>query len=297
MENNILILVACHNQQKILETDSIKAILVGAENSKLDIYSYKDNIYDNISVKNPDFNELTAQYWAWKNMDKAITHVGFFHYRRYLSLKRTIFPKKLLPNFPKLMSCIFGFTDKNLKQLITDFDIVLPQKTDNLLYINKSVKRVSLKEHFNHHHSSNVVNEVENIILEKFPQYQEALYFSYNEKKSYYKNIFIMNRAYFNDYMNFMFSILFEFEAKNLDNKITSQKRINGFIAERLLNIYINHLVLSRKNPRIAKFSLLRVWHINIFTSQYFTKQWGKLKRRVNADYIKFIFSKLIKRG
>ena len=44
-----------------------------------------DNTGDNISVKNPNYNELTALYWGWKNLD--VDGMGLVHYRRYLSLK------------------------------------------------------------------------------------------------------------------------------------------------------------------------------------------------------------------
>ena len=41
---------------------------------------------ENIYPKNPDYCELTAQYWAWKNID--CDYYGFFHYRRYLTFHR-----------------------------------------------------------------------------------------------------------------------------------------------------------------------------------------------------------------
>ena len=43
-----------------------------------------DDEGDNISNKNKTYCELTAQYWAWKNMEAD--YYGFFHYRRYFHL-------------------------------------------------------------------------------------------------------------------------------------------------------------------------------------------------------------------
>ena len=74
-----------------------------------------------------------------------------------------------------------------------------------------------------------------------------------------------MKKEYFNNYMTFMFNVLFEFEARNKNNEITSQKRINGFIAERLINIYINKLLAENKNIKIAEFKIIRRFGENIY--------------------------------
>ena len=42
-----------------------------------------DNSGDNISDQNPWYCELTAQYWAWKNLETSVRYVGLSHYRRY----------------------------------------------------------------------------------------------------------------------------------------------------------------------------------------------------------------------
>ena len=39
----------------------------------------------NISLKNPNFCELTGLYWAWKNLDA--NYIGLAHYRRHFCKK------------------------------------------------------------------------------------------------------------------------------------------------------------------------------------------------------------------
>ncbi len=59
-------------------------IEVGADLRKKHIEEIlQDNQGENISSKNKMYCELTAQYWAWKNLDAD--YYGFFHYRRYLN--------------------------------------------------------------------------------------------------------------------------------------------------------------------------------------------------------------------
>ncbi|GAX03826.1 glycosyltransferase [Secundilactobacillus pentosiphilus] len=57
-------------------------ILVGAVNNWSPEVNYqRDDEGENISSKNPFFNELTAIYWAWKNLNDA-EYIGLVQYRR-----------------------------------------------------------------------------------------------------------------------------------------------------------------------------------------------------------------------
>ena len=79
---NIKILVSCHKGIVAPQSDIFLPVHVGAEQAKLPLKNTTpDNTGDNISERNFTFCELTAQYWAWKNLDAD--YYGLCHYRRY----------------------------------------------------------------------------------------------------------------------------------------------------------------------------------------------------------------------
>lgn len=79
-----------------------------------------DNTGDNISAKNPNYCELTALYWVWKNLD--CEYIGLCHYRRYFGHK--VHAKDI----KKKKGAIFTKTD--YEKLLTKYDVILP-KTRN----------------------------------------------------------------------------------------------------------------------------------------------------------------------
>jgi len=60
----------------------IVPVQVGASLTDLRIAKLTDNTGDNISHKNGKYSELTAMYWAWKNISGE--YMGICHYRRML---------------------------------------------------------------------------------------------------------------------------------------------------------------------------------------------------------------------
>ena len=82
--SKLKIFIANHKENNYIpECDFIQPVQVGSAFSKKQFDGMdKDNTGINISEKNPMYCELTAQYWAWKNID--VEYYGFFHYRRYL---------------------------------------------------------------------------------------------------------------------------------------------------------------------------------------------------------------------
>ena len=85
--NMIKILVSCHKKSYVPKSKYLFPIQVGCALSDSKYQGmYYDNEGEHISGKNKLYCELTAQYWAWKNLDAD--YYGFFHYRRYLSFQK-----------------------------------------------------------------------------------------------------------------------------------------------------------------------------------------------------------------
>lgn len=82
---NVKILVCCHKKTELPFDEDFLPIHAGKALSDVDLGMVGDDTGDNISGLNPYFCELTAQYWAWKNL-KDVDVIGLCHYRRFFKL-------------------------------------------------------------------------------------------------------------------------------------------------------------------------------------------------------------------
>ena len=58
-------------------------ICVGPNKDSFPKNIQRDDTGDNIANRNNQYSELTALYWAWKNLNAD--YIGIVHYRRYMS--------------------------------------------------------------------------------------------------------------------------------------------------------------------------------------------------------------------
>ena len=99
-----MILVACHKPCEMYNKGIYTPIQVGKAISEYNLGIIGDDTGDNISQKNPSYCELTAQYWAWKNVD--CRYIGLCHYRRYFE---TV------------------YTNDLLERIFSKYDVILPR--------------------------------------------------------------------------------------------------------------------------------------------------------------------------
>ena len=231
---NVKILVCCHKQDVMASQEPYLPIHVGkALHPELELGIQGDNIGDNISDKNGSYCELTGIYWAWKNL-KNVDIIGLCHYRRYFDFHGQVPFYKHIQRFA---------TEKfNL------LDLSIPDKVLKSVYNSQVVVAKPI------HYDSNLANNycswhisddfrvLESIINETQPEYIKKAFFNvlYNSNRIMAYNMFLMNWTDFDRYCTWIFDILSRVEkATDISYYNPVQKRIYGYMAERLFNVWL----------------------------------------------------------
>ena len=206
---------------------------VGAE-GKTDLGYTKDNTGDNISVKNPNYCELTGMYWAWKNL--RADYIGFVHYRRYFTCKE-------IRNIELKMKQILSLEE--WKRLLSNNPVVVPDKRKYYIETNRS--------HYNHAHPSIGLDETERIINEKCPEYSSAFTTVMDRTWAHMFNMFVMRRDLFQEYCQWLFGILFELEDRlDISEFDAYNSRVFGFVSERLLDVWLEKNRISYYEQNVS---------------------------------------------
>jgi len=224
---NIKLLVATHKDYPMPKDSMYLPIHVGKENALFSLPWIGDNTGDHISSKNPNYCELTALYWAWKNLNAD--YIGLVHYRRHFtSHKPGPFCKNKFP---------FVLKSTEVEPLLSNYSAILPKPRNYFIETNYS--------HFVHAHPEESLELTKKILEEKYPEYLTFYELVMNRTKAHRFNMMIMKKELFHDYCQWLFDILFTLENKlDISNYSAYNQRIFGFISERLLDVYLeaNHI-------------------------------------------------------
>lgn len=237
----IRIFVVCHKPAYVLKNPLLFPIQVGAAlNAEHYPCMLYDDTGDNISRKNPMYCELTAQYWAWKNVD--CDYYGFFHYRRYLSFA-DIYP---VDSKGKLT---VGKNPSPYLELDTVWGNLEPYRLESqwmesvvksydLLTVLRERINTTVYRQYCQYHSEVDLKLILEIVKKTYPEYTRAAEQYMASKEIYYMNMYIMTKRLFHDYMEWLFTILREFEQQVADCGRQLPPRQMGFLAERLFGIF-----------------------------------------------------------
>ncbi len=262
-EPKISLYVSCHKESYVPKMPLLKPIQVGAAVADKRLSNMlHDDEGENISDKNRQYCELTAQYWAWKN-DKESDYFGFFHYRRYLSfspvlLDEDCFGNVVIEDINEENLKLIGLDVNRIKREVEKYDLITSLPTD-LANNGKTV--------YGHYKFCSPYHRIEDleialeVIEDIYPEYYEAAKEYINSSKAYFCNLYIMNKKTFYEYNNWIFSIIDEHrKRRNFDQYSIDESRIYGFLSERLFGIYY----LYKKKDSAFKFKeLQRTWFLD----------------------------------
>ena len=263
--NRLNIYVAFHRKGKVLAEDKTYIPLqVGRAISGMKLGMSHDAAGEHISYKNEVYSELTGWYWIWKNQKHAI--IGTAHYRRYFTTSRP-----LSRRIGKLLLYIIGLnkkrhglyyvrnvnkwknkilTSRQVENYLENYDAILPQKKKF---------RYTVYEQYKRRHNESDIQLARRILEEKFPDYLNAFDVTINSKEMYAFNMFIMRWEFFDEYMNWLFSILFELEKRaKIDFDDPYQKRLCAFMAERLQTVWFQKNNLKVKELPVLYFKKMK---------------------------------------
>ena len=220
MPQRIKILIACHRPYPVPDEPCYLPVEVGAALHPQPIPGFTpDNTGGNISAKNKNYCELTALYWAWKNLDAD--YIGLVHYRRYFSNGKLLKRKEA-----RILS------EAELQKQLDRCDILLPKPRNYWIETNYS--------QYAHAHHAIDLDTTREILRERYPVYIKAFDASMKRTVGHRFNMFVMSREKLNAYCMWLFDVLFELEKRlDISGYDAYNARVFGFVAERLLDVWI----------------------------------------------------------
>ena len=237
---NIKIIVAAHKKYWMPDDDVYLPLHVGRA-GKTDLGYLGDDSGDNISEKNASFCELTGLYWAWKNL--SAEWLGLCHYRRYFGRKN------FFDGVETVKQRIYRRAD--YEKLLSDADVILPTRRN--YYVE------TVRSQYEHAHSPRDLDRIEHIISERHPDSLRSFRAVMSRRRLHLWNMFVMRRALVDEYCQWLFDILFEFERwMDANAKPEEKSRLFGFVAERLLDVW-----LFDKNLRTVETDVVMLENVN----------------------------------
>lgn len=239
---NIKMLVVTHKPYNFPKSNLYFPIQVNAEKNS-DLGYLKDNQGDNISLKNQNFCELTALYWAWKNLD--CEYIGINHYRRYLSTHSKNEIRKAKTEKEKFDLIL---TEEEILDNMKEYDVLVPKTK---LYTKNVYSKYAQQHHIKD------MDNCRKIIEKKYPEYLESFDKVMKQKEYAICNMCVMSKENFDNYSKWLFDILFELEENtDLSDYSPLQKRIYGFLSERLFNVW-----LDKNNMNVKTLNMVAMEH------------------------------------
>ncbi|WP_278990374.1 DUF4422 domain-containing protein [Segatella bryantii] len=276
---DIKILVAHHKESFVVKNPLLLPIQVNREKSPVKLNMQGDDTGDNISSKNSIYCEMTAIYWAWKNVDAD--YYGLFHYRRFFTCKDYSLVQKIRRfknrTYGRLIDFILrpGGNRVLFPVISTTDEMEFVQSANNYMaYLQNVLDEEDVDAIFgepyyftnmnNRNYFEPIGRKYINLLVEICQKMDNNLYYYLtkvledNELNA--ANMFIMKKELFFAYCESVFSILDSvverLQKDNWVNDIYSEKataRFVGYLAELLTCAYCKKLKSEKKNIKLSR--------------------------------------------
>jgi hypothetical protein len=214
--------IMAHKKFQVPDKNGYIPLQVGSTLNE-DLGYQKDDTGIQISAKNKTYCELTGMYWIWKNIQ--CDNVGICHYRRYFVQDELL-------------------TIEYMEECLKTYDIIVPD-SGMTMYEN-------VYKHYENRHKIKDLNICGEVLLQKYPKDYAAFKWSLERNFMSLGNMVITSKTLYDEYCSWLFDILFEVEKRtNIENYDDYQKRVFGFLSERLFRTWLLNRPLKVREERV----------------------------------------------
>lgn len=250
-----MIYIVTHKRVELPKLQGYRAIQVGGAADDF-AGCLRDDTGDSIADKNPYYCELTAMYWVWKNVDDPCK--GLAHYRRYFGKRPLSSRVGDIQPYDALVRMLEGW---------------------DMLAAKPAVYHVNAREQLLMDCCTpETFDRLEAVVAALSPDSMDAFraFFAGNRASQY--NMLFCRREAFDDYCAWLFPILFTLEGQvDLTGASDYQKRLFGFLGERLMNVWMIQNRLSVK-------------YLPVVSTEYSPRDHLTYLRRDVTNGLRFIF-------
>ena len=175
-----------------------------------------DDTGANISSKNGSYCEMTAHYWIWKNVHDT-EYVGVCHYRRFFGI---------------------DLSANTINDVLADADVLM---------VEPSWHVDSVYSYFAKFMGAENMTILSMVMKKRFPGYFDTLEKICDGIKFHPFNMLLCRKDLFDDYCQWMFTILEECEKYVKPAPYTNARRALAYMAELLTGVYFIHRQLKIK--------------------------------------------------
>lgn len=231
------VIIATHREAKFPTDPAYLPVAIGEVGRKLP-YT-QDNTGRHIADRNSRYSELTALYWAWKQLASSNDWLGLVHYRRYFATTKTTRSKRTKANPSQHSLDAAILSSEEINQLLKQYDAIVASPTR--YYIE------TLASHYYHTHDAHHLQVMQQVIADLAPEYLTTYEQTLRQRQGHMYNMLIMPTDTLDAYCRWLFPILDE-----LDQRIQAtippghtqsayDQRYIGRLSELLMNVWLNH--------------------------------------------------------